>query len=283
MSQSLTSKISFCNSKFTTNDAVDFFLNPLDAFLYDGNLFEPGEEIWLVGHSLGGYLSAKYAMRTIQTRNATNSTGPSVKKLILASPVGFQPAPTSHERIPSSSLPSAFRILDTLWSANLTPQALIRIMGSSRGRSTIKRALHGRIPHLNQSTIEDNYSKLDLLADYLYHVTVAPASGEYAVNSLLEPAASEEGAGVYARQPLGDGKLTAALKSNVSSQHQLTSVKVLYGDLDWMRFNEVATRKEIASIQSSCRIAASVHIIPNAGHHLYIDNASSFVNQILDD
>ena len=270
----ISSRISFCNSKFSTDDAIDFFLNPLNKWLTEGDLFKPGEEIWLVGHSLGGYLAAKYAMRLSQMQNEAGSTAPNLSKLILASPVGFQPGPAPHQRIPSSSLPPAFRLVDALWSANLTPQALVRAMGNVRGKTSIKRALQGRIPHLNQST-------LDLLSEYLYHVTVAPASGEYAMNSLLEPAASELGAGVYARQPLGQGKMTGALASDTARQQKMSSIKVLFGDKDWMRFNEDAARKECESIQRNCNILADVDIIPNAGHHLYLDNADVFVNHIL--
>ncbi|KAL7515870.1 hypothetical protein ACHAWX_000943 [Stephanocyclus meneghinianus] len=287
---SSSSKISFCNSKFTTSDAVDFFLDPLDQLLHDVNVFQPGEDVWLVGHSLGGYLAARYAIRSTHFQNESDAAtkGPNLSKLILASPVGFQPPPSVHERIPNSSLPPAFRILDALWSSNFTPQALIRAMGSSRGRNAIKRALHGRIPHLNESVMRDrvdSMSELDLLANYLYHVTVAPASGEYAMNSLLEPAASEAGAGVYAREPLGRGIMTSGLLEKMKTQQSLSlkSVKVIFGDHDWMRFNENSARKECESIRSNCKIAAGVHIIPNAGHHLYLDNADSFVNHILDD
>eukprot|EP00804_Cyclotella_cryptica_P006940 CCRYP_007078-RA/>CCRYP_007078-RA protein AED:0.24 eAED:0.24 QI:1780/1/1/1/0/0/2/1290/361 len=267
---------------------IDDLLNS-GKLLHDGNIFQPGEDVWLVGHSLGGYLAARYAIRMKQLQHKNNATtkGPILSKLVLASPVGFQPPPSVHERIPNSSLPPAFRIVDALWSSNLTPQALIRAMGSTRGRNAIKRALHGRIPHLNKSASQDgpdSMSELDLLANYLYHVTVAPASGEYAMNSLLEPAASEAGAGVYAREPLGSGTMTAGLLRKVNTQQSpLKSLKVIFGDHDWMRFNETAARRECESIRSNCKIAASVHIIPNAGHHLYLDNADSFVNHILDD
>jgi hypothetical protein len=200
-------------------------------------------------------------------------TRPNLRKLILASPVGFEPVPSSNARITSSNLPPAFRLVDALWSANITPQSLVRMMGSKRGMAVVKRALHGRIPHL-QST---DSAELDLLAAYLYHITVAPPSGEYAMNSLLEPAASKDGVGVFARQPLGGGYLAQSISSS------LESIKVLYGDNDWMRFNENAARQEIQSIESKYDgIRAGVHIIQEAGHHLYLDNSLSFGRHILD-
>jgi hypothetical protein len=85
-----------------------------------------------------------------------------LKKLILASPVGFRPQPTSPQRsriASSTNMPPALRLVDALWSANFTPQALIRLMGSIRGRHAVKRALRGRIPQLDES-------ELLLLSDY---------------------------------------------------------------------------------------------------------------------
>ncbi|KAL7541345.1 hypothetical protein ACHAXR_010830 [Thalassiosira sp. AJA248-18] len=281
--QSSSSRFSLCNSKFSPSRAVDFFLDPFDDMLRDGNIFDSGEPLWLVGHSLGGYLAAKYAMRIHQQ---PTSKIPNLTKLILASPVGFQPPPSPHERITHSNLPPAIRLVDALWSANVTPQALVRLVGSSRGKSAVKRALHGRIPHLSQqSAVNSNdefHSELDLLAEYLYHITVAPASGEYAMNSLMQPGVSKDGAGVFAREPLGGGSMTEII-SQLSSSSPLESIKVLFGDKDWMQFHEPAARKEMQSIYTKCGIKSAVHIVPQAGHHLYLDNAPSFGRHILED
>ena len=61
------------------------------------------------------------------------------------------------------------------------------------------------------------------------------------------------------------------------------SLKVLFGSDDWMRRNnEESAREVVKSIQSSNTAAvASTHVIPNAGHHLYLDNSDSFVGHIL--
>lgn len=126
------------------------------------------------------------------------------------------------------------------------------------------------LPQLQQS-------ELDLLSEYLYHITVASASGEYAMNSLLEPAATKESMGVFAREPLGGGSTIRISKQTVPS---LKSIRVLFGDTDWMRFHEKAARQEMQRIDN---IRAEVQIIPNAGHHLYLDNSSSFAKHILED
>jgi len=298
-SSSSASRLSFCNSKFSPSRAIDFFLDPFDQLLRDTTIFEKDEPLWLCGHSLGGYLAGKYAMRIHDNQITTSSKHrsaviPNITKLILASPVGFQPLPSPHERIESSHLNPALRLVDALWSANFTPQALVRMMGSSRGQRAVKRALHGRIPHLSseqqQSTTSSDLeegkdypsSELDLLAQYLYHISVAPASGEYAMNSLLEPVASKgSGVGVYAREPLGGGSMAGSISRQSSSP--LESIKVLFGDKDWMQFHEPAARKEMLSIDSTCGIKSAVHIIPEAGHHLYLDNSPCFGRHILED
>eukprot|EP00985_Skeletonema_marinoi_P034597 scaffold44337_cov80-Skeletonema_marinoi.AAC.1 len=78
----------------------------------DGLYFHPNEKICLVGHSLGGYLAARFAMRN---NNKSNGSGANISKLILASPVGFQPPPPPGQRLPFSNLPPAMRLLDALW------------------------------------------------------------------------------------------------------------------------------------------------------------------------
>ncbi|KAL7469764.1 hypothetical protein ACHAXS_010019 [Conticribra weissflogii] len=280
------SEFSLCNSIYSPSRAVDFFLDPFDRLLSshgNNSLFLQGEPLWLVGHSLGGYLAARYAMRINKRTKSANLSGdetetsPNLEKLILASPVGFQPL-ASKDRIPASNLPTALRLVDALWSANFTPQSIVRILGSSRGKQAAKRALRGRIPHLNSQCS-------DLLAEYLYHITVAPASGEYAMNSLLEPAATGEGAGVYAREPLGGGVMTEYFVNNNARERgiPLQSVKVLFGDNDWMRFHEPSARREMKLLMDSSGINTSVHLVPGAGHHLYLDNADSFVKHILEE
>lgn len=266
---SSSSRFSLCNSEFSTaNKAVDFFLDPFDEWLHDEA--RDGEPLWLFGHSLGGYLAAKYVMRI----HERSSQMPNIKKCVLASPVGFQPLPKMNERMPTSDLPAAMRLVDALWSSNFTPQSLVRMMGSSRGKSSVKKALRGRIPHLNdQST--------DLLSDYLYHITVAPASGEYAMNSLLEPYASAQGAGVFAREHIGEGEIAKAIRQNLH-RSPLKSILTCFGDHDWMRSgHEASARAEMESI-SSMGIRSNFNIVSNAGHHLYLDNEPELTRLILE-
>jgi cardiolipin-specific phospholipase len=288
-------RLSLCDSEFSPSKAVDFFLDPFDSMLRDVALFDVGvERLWLVGHSLGGFLVGRYAMRIHEdrgapsssssstTRTTSTSTTPNVTKIVLASPVGFRslPPPPRVRISSSSSAPAALRLVDALWSANLTPQAIVRLMGHARGRDAVRRALGGRIPHLRDSERE-------LLAEYLYHVTVAPPSGEYAMNSLMEPGWSmEDGSvGVYALESLGDGAMAGAFSRfrARSSSSTLGSVKVLFGDADWMAFHEMEARREMGRIRTECGIRSAVHVVPSSGHHLYLDNPESFGRHIIED
>ena len=283
----------WCQSRFSPPQVVDFFLDPLHQLMKDEVASEKrkgGGPFWMVGHSLGGYLTARYALRYATggseeklmnaSANAKSSTSDSIdlEKVVLASPVGFPAKPTN--LLPSAQLPTAIRLVDALWSANVTPQQLVRMMGATRGRNAVRRALAGRIPHLqaSSSSSDDGSNVLDLLADYLFHITVAHPSGEFAMNSLLEPGMSPDMAGVFAREPL------EPLFEAYGNQHQhpnrsslpTTKWKVVFGDKDWMRPNEPSARQALANIP-----LGSVSVVPNAGHHLYLDNPDDFVHHIL--
>ena len=238
-----------CEAHFpTTEQSINFFVDPLEQFM---NHFGFDNDVCLVGHSLGGYLAARYALKYPSR----------ISKLVLASPVGIPHKPRN--ALHSSQMPTTFRLLDSLWSANLTPQSLVRIQGATRGRRNVRRALRGRIPGLSETQV-------DLLADYLFHITVADPSGEYAMNSLLEPAISPDIMGVFAREPLED-QLVDLLDSNID-------LRISFGDHDWMRTNEPSARKVVAALGKS---RARLDIVPNAGHHLYLENNDEFVRTIL--
>ena len=238
----------WCDSHFTTEQSVDFFIDPLEEFLETHRI---SRDAVLCGHSLGGYLAARYALKYPDR----------LSKLVLASPVGFPHKPEN--TLPSSQMPTSLRLIDSLWSSNVTPQTLVRLQGSTRGRRNVRRALHGRIPGL--SSEHANH-----LAEYLYHITVAHPSGEFAMNSLLEPGVSPDVMGVFAREPLEDR--LALLDPRID-------LRVCYGDTDWMRPNEPSARKVVDSLGKG---RARLNIVENAGHHLYLENTESFVKTILD-
>ena len=252
----------FCHSRFDPTQAADFFTQPLHVWLQQPENVSADETVWTVGHSLGGYLLGRYVLTAKPWHF-------NLQKVVLASPVGFPTAPDVHTSVPTAEWPTAWRVVDALWSANVTPQQLIRLMGATRGRRVVQQALAGRIPHLTGRM--DDRALLRLLADYLYHITVAHPSGEFAMNSLLQPGLQPNEAGVFAREPLAP-----LFETHHSGNLQW---KVLFGDHDWMRS---ASNEKAA--QRAMQIARGrICIVPNAGHHLYLENPNAFVEHILND
>ena len=172
-----------------------FFLLPL--LLLVAQMFPGGhpraDRITLVGHSLGGFLAGRYALSCPDT----------VDGLVLASPAGLAPPPprTGHHHAcllepeptpppPPGPLPPSLRLLEAAWSANVTPGQLFRawsclpsgLAGSGGGPRAVEVILRRRFG--------DRWppAEVALVARYLYHLTVQPGSGEFAMNSLLRPA-----------------------------------------------------------------------------------------------
>jgi pimeloyl-ACP methyl ester carboxylesterase len=163
--------------------------------------------------------------------------------------------------------------------------------------------------------------EFDLISNYLYHISAAPALGEYSLNSILEVVSSN----AYVNKPtstvksLPDAKPDAAETSGkeVASStyktfiyareplskklHELPKtipVLVLFGDDDWIYNPAEVINQNIKDLQTGsgsstlCAPSAStsspvntptnegiditLQIIPNAGHHLYLDNAKDF-------
>ena len=99
------------------------------------------------------------------------------------------------------------------------------------------------------------------MADYLYEITRAPASGEYALNSILRPPVAA--GGIVARMPL---------ELLIKARPDEFPVLTLFGDHDWLA--------SPAAIRAAQRIG-DLEIIQRAGHHLYLDNSSSFNRAVL--
>lgn len=102
------------------------------------------------------------------------------------------------------------------------------------------------------------------LAEYLYHLCAAPGSGEYGITKILKPT-------VYAHLPLIQ-RMPELGKTNVN-------VQFLYGSVDWM---DVNAGKKTSQLINQNGGKSNVHIIPDAGHQLMIDNAPKFNQAVID-
>lgn len=141
--------------------------------------------------------------------------------------------------------------------------------------------------------------QLSLLSRYLYTITSAPACGEYALASILTPiisykvfppppvtvaadknpsASGRSGmfppntkVGVYAHEPLHD---LFAVKCAIPS------MLIMYGDTDWLSYDQIGDTMEkwrkMNKTTHKHDLDVSCVTIPNAGHHIYLDNPDGF-------
>jgi pimeloyl-ACP methyl ester carboxylesterase len=56
---------------------------------------------------------------------------------------------------------------------------------------------------------------------------------------------------------------------------------VLYGDHYWMRPNEPSARATMKNLKDAAGTNTSVEILPNAGHHLYLENPRDFAKHVV--
>ncbi|KAG0330606.1 hypothetical protein BG004_002070 [Podila humilis] len=244
------------SSKTQVNDVVkqaeDFFISALEELREVQKI----EKMILIGHSLGGYLSAVYALKHPER----------VEKLILASPVGIPENPEA-QRAPLPSPPSSTtgseqespkvanmappppssllrKLALGAWERNITPQSIMRFSGPF-GPSLVAAYTSRRFAYLEADELKD-------LNNYIYHISSKSGSGEYALSTILAP-------GAYARWPLMD---------------RLKDLKMptvfMYGESDWMDW------KAGEKARRTMGVPTAMMRIPDAGHHLYMDNPVAF-------
>jgi cardiolipin-specific phospholipase len=232
-------------------DAVDsteaFFIDSLEQWRHKSDI----PKMTLIGHSLGGYLSAAYALKYPER----------VEKLVLVSPVGVPEAPP-HIASPhlnnsgnaSNSTSWLIKVARKLWAWDITPQAIIRTVGPY-GPSLVGKYTSARFKYLE---LEEK----DKLRDYLYHISAQKGSGEYALSRLLIP-------GAFAKWPIG--KRLEKLPMGVT---------FIYGKQDWMDYQHA----EKALKNHTTRLGdRKIMVVDKAGHHLYLDNPDGFNHALLQD
>ena len=73
-----------------------------------------------------------------------------------------------------------------------------------------------------------NPNETEMISNYLYHITAAEPSGEYAMNGLLTPLIHPKSKkiGLYARRPLVN-RMSRCMSKDLP-------IHVVYGDTDWL-------------------------------------------------
>ncbi|GAB4823981.1 hypothetical protein N2152v2_011027 [Parachlorella kessleri] len=231
-----------------TKETEDFFISSLDKWRQEEGI----DKMVLMGHSLGGYLSAVYALRHPER----------VQHLILVCPAGVGRKPEGWQ--PPAALRSGlrgavFKVARGVWSWGVTPGSVIRSVGpwgpglvSKYARNRFKQGMH---------LTDEEVSRFE---QYFYHILAARGSGEYALSHLLEPFA-------FPRHALED------------RLHELkVPITFIYGDHDWMdpkaakRVVDTLAKSRSPSVPSDHDIITT----PNAGHYPFIDQPGIFLSQV---
>lgn len=271
--------------------AEHFFLSSLESW----RVAEGIERMVLVGHSLGGYLATAYALRYPER----------VSSLVLVSPAGIphgggmftgrgtaggpqnsDPAarptpvrggsneeaadaaememadPKDPEDVEQAKRPAAQK--STLrrgvekfflwgWEQGMSPFSVLRAIGPW-GPMLVGKYSARRFHSQSPEDVRDLHA-------YIWGTTSLKGSGEYCISHLLAP-------GAYARMPIVDriGRLRIP-------------VTFMYGDNDWMDVKGGLQSKEI--LAKAGNNSVDVHVVPGAGHHVYLDNAEES-NRLID-
>eukprot|EP00262_Sarcandra_glabra_P010868 TRINITY_DN2641_c0_g1_i1.p1 TRINITY_DN2641_c0_g1~~TRINITY_DN2641_c0_g1_i1.p1 ORF type:complete len:416 (-),score=47.05 TRINITY_DN2641_c0_g1_i1:104-1270(-) len=221
----------------STEETEAWFINSFEEWRKAKNL----SNFILLGHSFGGYVAAKYALKHPEH----------IQHLILVGPVGF----TSESDHKSEWL-TRFRatwkgaILNHLWESNFTPQKVIRGLGPW-GPNLIRKYTSARFgAHSTGTILTEEESKL--LTDYFYHTFAAKASGELCLKYLFS-------FGGFTRAPL----------LQRSSEWKVPTT-FIYGYEDWMNYQGAQDARKLMKVP--CEIIR----VPQAGHFVFIDNPNGF-------
>jgi cardiolipin-specific phospholipase len=288
----LTHSLVRCSSKEEEEKQIaakvtDEFIDSLEELRKEEKI----ENFVLAGHSLGGYLVGKYALKYPKE----------VKGLILISPVGIPEQPAKEDRVDGNDLNWRLRFIQKLWQLGMTPQSLVRVIGS-RGQDLVQNFITKRF----SNRWEGEESKL--ISDYFYHITASPGNGEYCLNALLEPIFVKnrlksnrspvsanhknkgEGGKEGEEEDEEEDKLNESrngFRSGVFAKNPLEKelahatfpILLIYGDHDWLYYPGASD--SIAHWRKH-GVRSDLAIVPRAGHHLYLDNSTDFNQLILD-
>ncbi|XP_013387924.1 protein ABHD4 [Lingula anatina] len=195
------------------------------------------ENFVLLGHSLGGFVAAGYAMKYPDR----------VKHLVLVDPWGFPERPAVPQQRP---FPLWVRALATLLKP-FNPLAVVRAAGPW-GPGLIRRFR----PDLEVkfAGLEGREEEIPVF-DYIYHCNAQPPSGETAFSTLSIPFG-------WAKNPM------------IRRIHEMSPrvpLTMIYGSRSWV---DSSTGYQVKYLRNDSHV--DVQIIKGAGHHVYAEKPEEF-------
>ncbi|KAJ9186498.1 hypothetical protein P3X46_002063 [Hevea brasiliensis] len=195
----------------------------------------------LLGHSFGGYVAAKYAIKHPEH----------IQHLILVGPAGFSSeSEAKYEWITQFRSTWRGAILNHLWESNFTLHKIIRGLGPL-GPHFVRKYISSRFGGYSIGEVLTE-EESQLLADYVYHTLVAKASGELCLKYIFS-------FGAFARMPL----LQSGSKWKVPATF-------IYGMQDWMNYQGAQEARQ------QMKVPCEIIRVPQAGHFVFIDNPNGF-------
>ncbi|XP_046387233.1 (Lyso)-N-acylphosphatidylethanolamine lipase isoform X2 [Ischnura elegans] len=201
------------------------------------------ESMILLGHSMGGFLAASYAIKYPQR----------IKHLILADPWGFPEKPHDLQRrvaVPFWVRAIAYAVspLNPLWAVRFSGpfgQWLIQ-----KTRPDIMSKFSHVVPGEEQ-----------VISQYIYQCNVQNPTGESAFHAMMS------GFG-WAKNPMAP---------RMDSLSKDVPVTLLYGSRSWV---DNTAGEEIRKRRAGCYV--NVQVISGAGHHVYADKSETFNRHVIE-
>ncbi|KAJ0754863.1 putative 1-acylglycerol-3-phosphate O-acyltransferase [Helianthus annuus] len=223
----------------STEETEAWFVDSLEEWRKAKNL----DKFVLLGHSFGGYIAAKYALKHPER----------VEHLILVGSAGFT-SETDHKSEWLTKFRATWKgaVMNHLWESNFTPMKVLRGLGPW-GPNLVRKYTSARFGEGDML----NEEEAKLLTDYIYHTLAAKASGELCLKYIFS-------FGAFARSPL----LQRASEWKVPTTF-------IYGFQDWMNYQGAVDARK--NMPVPCEIIR----VPKAGHFVFLDNANGFHSAVL--
>ncbi|KZP24586.1 alpha beta-hydrolase [Athelia psychrophila] len=255
-------------------EAEAFFIDSLEEWRAKMGL----EVMTLVGHSLGAYLGVAYALKFPER----------VHKLVLLSPAGVPRDPHSTSDPARELTESQDDVVEAPSSGDEAVQPATKgKVGAIHAEQAREKRQESKTRKLLMYLWEEGWSPFQVVRntmfygplivgkysarrfsslsaeetrdmhDYIVNITLAKGSGEYCISHILAP-------GAHARLPLVD---------RVAALPAWMPVTFVYGEHDWM--DPEGGAKAVENLRLAGNGQGRMYIVPNAGHHVYLDNVKA--------